>query len=961
MAALAALVLFSCTKKEVVELTVSTLAVNYEVAGGEQSVTITCNDHWTASVTVDWITLSAKSGDGNATLKITVPENKSIESREADVTVSAGEIKRVVKVGQQGKEPVLTVTPEAVSAEVAGGTFDVTVSSNVEWTVSIPEAAASWLSADKASAEGNAVVKLTVAANEGFEAREASVTVAGGKLTQVVKVAQVGLEPVLIVAPVALQAEDTETPFDVTITSNLAWTVTIPEDAAWITADKVSGEGNAVVKVTVAANETINPRDAKLTVAGGEFSIEIPVEQKGQDPKLVLDMTSKEVPCEGDAFQVSVSANVPWSVFIPVEATWLKAEPGSGEGNGTVTLTVEKNIFLTGRSATVQFVAGIDQELVANLAVTQELAPASHASDSLALVAIYNAANGATWKEERRWDLTKPIDQWDGVKLTDGRVTSLAITASGVISSAWTMPKEIGTLSELTVLKFNQCKLTGEIPEEVYSLTKLTDLWFQNDALSGSLSEKIGQLTALKNLYIDRNTDLGGSIPAAIGQLKALNSINISKTGIGGAIPAELTGCTALANFMAYETKLSGQIPDFWDQFKNIGVVQLYNNPGLEGPLPASCGRATTTAKSYSLRFDGCNLTGNIPESYATLPSVCKQFYVKNNKLSGVIPEGVQAHANWEAWKPAENILPQQDGYGLLLAYTAQTDSLALIKIYQVADGANWKESRRWDMSKPMKEWPGVKLNGDGRVIECSITNGTVTTVEWELPAEIANLSELQIFQAVGSKVKGDFPDFLYNLTKLTKLVVNGNNITGSLSAKVANWTELTNLYVNNNKQFGGTLPVELGSLKKLQNLNIAQTAIGGAVPAELSGCEALSAFMAYETAFTSIPDNWDQWPALKIIQLYGCEKLECPLPASIGNMKNVTSLQLKNGNFTGNIPESYGNLPSTCTQLFLNGNKLQGVVPAAVQAHEKWQATTGWKYETNILPQQEGFGLTLE
>ena len=304
------------------------------------------------------------------------------------------------------------------------------------------------------------------------------------------------------------------------------------------------------------------------------------------------------------------------------------------------------------------------------------------------------------------------------------------------------------------------------------------------------------------------------------------------------------------------------------------------------------------------------------------------------------------------------NILPQKDGYGLILGYSHQTDSLALVKIYTVADGANWKESRRWDLNKPMKEWPGVKLNDDGRVIECSITNGTVTSVEWELPAEIATLTELQIFQAVGSKVKGDFPDFLYDLTKLTKLVVNGNNITGSLSAKVANWTELTNLYVNNNKQFGGTLPVELGTLKKLQNLNIAQTAIGGAVPAELSGCEALSAFMAYETAFTSIPDNWDQWPALKIIQLYGCEQLECPLPASIGNMKKVTSLQLKNGCFTGNIPESYANLPTTCTQLYVNGNKLQGVVPAAVQAHANW--TAKWKPEVNILPQKDGYGLTL-
>jgi len=115
---------------------------------------------------------------------------------------------------------------------------------------------------------------------------------------------------------------------------------------------------------------------------------------------------------------------------------------------------------------------------------------------------------------------------------------------------------------------------------------------------------------------------------------------------------------------------------------------------------------------------------------------------------------------------------------------------------------------------------------------------------------------------------------------------------------------------------------------------------------------------MAYETQFTSIPDNWDQWPALKIVQLYGVKTLECPLPASLGNAKNVTSLQLKNGNFTGNIPESYANLPTTCKQLFVNGNKLSGVVPAAVKAHANWST---WKPATNILPQQEGFGLTEE
>ena len=290
-----------------------------------------------------------------------------------------------------------------------------------------------------------------------------------------------------------------------------------------------------------------------------------------------------------------------------------------------------------------------------------------------------------------------------------------------------------------------------------------------------------------------------------------------------------------------------------------------------------------------------------------------------------------------------------------------KADSLALVKIYTIADGANWKDSRRWTLTEPMDQWPGVKVNKEGRVIELSITNGTVSTVEWEIPEELADLTEVSTLQIVGSKLKGQIPEFLYGMTSLSKVRLNGNNLTGAISDKVSQLTELTELYVNENKQLGGSLPATMGQLKKLVGLNVAKTSITGAVPAELSGCESLQNFMAYEAKFTSIPDNWDQWPALKIVQLYGNEGLTCPLPASLGNAKKVTSLQLKNCNFTGNIPESYGNLPTTCNQLFLNGNQLKGVVPAAVQAHPKFQENSDWKYKLNILPQQEGYGLTLE
>lgn len=569
-------VLFSCTKTKVVELSVSPLAVNFEVTGGEQSVSISCNDAWTVAKTADWVTLSATSGEGNATLKITVAENKTVNPRYADVTITAGELKRTVTVGQLGLDPAMGIGPSKVEADDQGGTFDINV------------------------------------------------------------------------------------------TANIPWTLTIPAEASWVTADKTSGEGSAVLKLTVAPNETVEERSAELTIASNDFfTFKISVKQAGQAKRLTVELDKLEASYEGGSFGVPVSSNMAWTVSIPENAPWLTADKTEGEKDGLVTFVMEKNIYRQGRSTTVVISAG--EGLSISLPVSQGLAPISRQTDSLVLVAIYHAADGANWKEERRWDLSTPIDQWDGVTVTDDRVTKFQITAASVIPAEWTMPHEVADLTELTVLKVNQNKLAGEIPEEIYTLTKLTDLWFQNDNLSGVISEKLSQLTELKNLYIDRNANLGGSIPATIGQLKKLENINISKTGIGGAIPQELVGCEALVNFMAYENKLSGQVPDFWDQFKNVGIIQLYNNPGLEGPLPASCGRATTTAKNYSLRFDGCNFTGNIPESYATLPSVCKQFWAKGNKLNGVVPAGVQAHANWANWKAADNILPQQEGYGLSL------------------------------------------------------------------------------------------------------------------------------------------------------------------------------------------------------------------------------------------------------------------------------------------------------
>ena len=126
-----------------------------------------------------------------------------------------------------------------------------------------------------------------------------------------------------------------------------------------------------------------------------------------------------------------------------------------------------------------------------------------------------------------------------------------------------------------------------------------------------------------------------------------------------------------------------------------------------------------------------------------------------------------------------------------------------------------------------------------------------------------------------------------------------------------------------------------------------------------MSGCSSLANLMAYKTQLTGIPDNFDEWPALKLIQLYSIPGLTGPLPASVGRCTKVTSVWFYECNFTGNIPESWANLPASCTQLRIQDNKLKGVVPAAIQAHANFNAK--WNPAKYVLPQQEGYGLTLE
>ena len=92
---------------------------------------------------------------------------------------------------------------------------------------------------------------------------------------------------------------------------------------------------------------------------------------------------------------------------------------------------------------------------------------------------------------------------------------------------------------------------------------------------------------------------------------------------------------------------------------------------------------------------------------------------------------------------------------------SAATDRAALEALYRATDGANWKTSTNWLSGEPLSAWHGVlKTNTSGRVQVLSLH---ANRLHGAIPAEIANLTELELLNLNSNDLEGILPTGLMN------------------------------------------------------------------------------------------------------------------------------------------------------------------------------------------------------
>ena len=261
---------------------------------------------------------------------------------------------------------------------------------------------------------------------------------------------------------------------------------------------------------------------------------------------------------------------------------------------------------------------------------TETPSAGSPATDRAALIALYNATDGANWTYNLNWLSDGPIGSWDGVTTDhDGRVSRLLLGLNGLSGM---MPAELGNLTNLEWLSLHGNQLTGEIPVELGNLTNLRDLELANNQLTGTIPSDLGNLTRLKWLYLSGN-QLTGTIPAELGNLTNLESLYLSRNQLTGTIPSELGGITKLERLFLDGNQLKGTIPSELGDITNLVGLFLEGNQ-LTGTIP---GELSNLLGLVSLSLGDNQLTGEIPSELENLTNL-EWLWISGNQLTGVVP-----------------------------------------------------------------------------------------------------------------------------------------------------------------------------------------------------------------------------------------------------------------------------------------------------------------------------------
>ena len=573
------------------------------------------------------------------------------------------------------------------------------------------------------------------------------------------------------------------------------------------------------------------------------------------------------------------------------------------------------------------------------------------AGDRGALVALYNATDGANWANNENWLSDEPLSTWYGVTVSDGRVTGLDLEGNQLTGS---IPPALGNLSNLRWLYLDSNELTGQIPDALGNLAKLERLDLGSNGLTGPVPLSLGRLSNLTGLWLGGN-ELTGQIPDVLGNLSNLRWLHLDSNELTGQIPDALGNLAKLEwldlgsngrwvpETRTHEGGLTGTIPDVLGNLSNLTGLWLGGNE-LTGQSPDVLGNL---AKLEWLSLSSNQLTGSIPPALGNLSNL-RWLYLDSNELTGRIPDALGNLAKLERLDLGSNGLTGP--VPLSLGRLSNLTGLWL--------GGNELTGQIPDVLGNLAKLRWLHLDSNELTGQIPDALGNLAKLEWldlgsngltgPVPSSLGRLSNLTGLWLGGNELTGQIPDVLGNLSNLEWLDLGSNGLTGPVPLSLGRLSNLTGLWLGGN-ELTGQIPDVLGNLSNLERLDLGSNGLTGPVPLSLGRLSNLTGLWLGGNELTGqIPDVLGNLSNLRWLHLDSNE-LTGQIPDALGNLANLTGLWLGWNELTGQIPDALGNL-AKLEWLSLSSNQLTGSIPPALGnlSNLRWlyldsNELTGW------------------
>jgi hypothetical protein len=273
----------------------------------------------------------------------------------------------------------------------------------------------------------------------------------------------------------------------------------------------------------------------------------------------------------------------------------------------------------------------------------------------------------------------------------------------------------------------------------------------------------------------------------------------------------------------------------------------------------------------------------------------------------------------------------------------------ALYALYNSTNGNKWTWAQReivgaqWNFSgvtsdeegaaRPCRDhWQGLVCVENAANL-CDITSIELEyyNMQGQLPAELANLTALQILDLIENPLTGTIPSELGLVTTMTAIAFYSNQLSGTISTelgRLSNLIEFTLAY----SFISGSMPSELLSLSTMSILFVESSLMTGTISPLLSNAQGLSELTIEYSFFTG--------------PIFPCISYDNSL---------LTTFAIANNFFSGTMVTSIGSL-SKLPEFFVNNNILSGSLPSQMGELMLMQyILLDFNHFTGVLPSELG------